>query len=140
MSQPKIGNRLVIPTKEAEKLVSLAGAVYLRECPCRLEKQVCPREKWEVCLLFGQASEEDRLKARAITPDEALQIVRIAAGRGDIRQNFYLEGAHPHEPCNCCSCCCVPLQEAQERGDYVEQLHSAYVAVTDAALCTACGS
>jgi Pyruvate/2-oxoacid:ferredoxin oxidoreductase delta subunit len=140
LSEPEIVNRLVIPTNEAERLVSQAGTVYLRECPCRLEKQVCPREKWEVCLLFEQASEEDRRKARAITPDEAVQIVRMAAGRGDIHQIFYVEGAHPHELCNCCSCCCFPLREAQERGNYAEQLHCAYVSVTDNDLCTACGS
>jgi Pyruvate/2-oxoacid:ferredoxin oxidoreductase delta subunit len=140
VGEPEIVNRLVIPTQEAERLVAGAAAVYLRTCPCRLEMQVCPREKWEVCLLFEQASEEDRRKAKAITADEAVQIVRMAAGRGDIHQVFYVEGAPPHELCNCCSCCCFPLREAKERGDYAEQLHCAYVTVTDGDLCTACGT
>jgi MinD superfamily P-loop ATPase len=51
-----------------------------------------------------------------------------------------MEGAHPHELCNCCNCCCFPLREAKEKGDYAEQLRCGYVAATDPVLCTACGS
>ena len=141
MSEPEGTNRLIIPPKEAEKLVARVAQVYLRECPCRIDMQVCPREKWEVCLLFEHAPEGDRQKARAITADEAVRLVRMVAERGDIHQVFYYQdGARPYELCNCCTCCCFPLREAKEKGDYAEQLHSGYVAVTDAELCTGCGS
>ena len=56
-------DRLIIPPQEAEKLVAQATQVYLRECPCRIDMQVCPREKWEVCLLFEHAPESDRQQA-----------------------------------------------------------------------------
>jgi ferredoxin len=140
LSEPDNVNRLIIPTHEAERLVSAAAAVYLRECPCRLEMQVCPRGTLEVCLMFETASEEERGKCRRIAPDEAVQIIRMAAGRGDIHQIFYVEGMLPHEMCNCCACCCFPLREAKAMGNYPEQLHSAYVAITDGDLCTACGT
>jgi len=141
VSEPEIENRLIIPSKEAEKLVAQAGKVYLRECPCRAEMQVCPREKWEVCMLFEHASEQDRQQARAIAADEAVRIVRMTTERGDIHQVFYLQdGARPLELCNCCTCCCFPLREAKGKGNYAEQLRCGYVAVTDAALCSGCGS
>jgi hypothetical protein len=45
VNEPEIVNRLVIPPEEAERLVAQAGQVYLRECPCRSQGQVCPCEK-----------------------------------------------------------------------------------------------
>jgi Pyruvate/2-oxoacid:ferredoxin oxidoreductase delta subunit len=141
LSEAEIVDRLVIPLVEAERLASRAGKVYLRECPCRAEIQACQRENWEVCMLFEPASEEDRRKARLITTEEAVRILRMTAGRGDIHQLFYFQdGAVPFELCNCCSCCCVPLRKAKEKGDYAEQLRSRYVAVTDAERCVACGT
>ena len=139
MNEPQVIHRLIIPAAEAEKLVAQAGQVYLRECPCRLDMQICPREKWEVCLLFEHASKEDRQKARAITTDEAVRIVKMTAARGDIHQVFYFEdGARPYELCNCCDCCCFPLREMQERNNYAEELRSDYIAVTNKDLCIGC--
>jgi electron transport complex protein RnfB len=141
MSDPVTVNRLIIPPEEAEKLVAQASPVYLRECPCRSQVQTCPRNKWEVCLLFEHASEQDRRQARVITPDEAASIVRMTTARGDIHQVFYFQaGARPYELCNCCTCCCFPLREAKEKGDYAHELHTGYLAITDAQLCTGCGS
>jgi ferredoxin len=141
MSEPEGTHRLIIPPEEAESLVARAAQVYLRECPCRIDMQVCPREKWEVCLLFEHAPEADRQQAKAITADEAVRIVRMTTGRGDVHQLFYYrDGARPYELCNCCTCCCFPLREAKEKGNYAEQLRSGYVAVTDAELCAGCGS
>jgi ferredoxin len=136
-----IVNRLIIPPAEAEKLVTQAKQVYLRECPCRLKIAACPREKWEVCLLFEHASEENRRQAKPISKAEAIRIVRMTSERGNIHQVFYFqEGERPYELCNCCTCCCRPLQEARDKGDgYQDQLHCGYVAVTDAGLCTGCG-
>ena len=114
MDEPEVVNRLIIPPEEAERLVAQAGEVYLRECPCRLEVQECPREKWEVCMLFEHASEKDRQQAKAISADEALQIVRMTTERGDIHQVFFDKGTRPFELCNCCICCCFPLREAKD--------------------------
>lgn len=140
MREPEIVHHLIVPPEEAEKLVAQAGKVYLRECLCRQEVQACPREKWEVCLLFEHASAEERQQAREITVDEALRIVRMTAERGDIHQiGYFQDGARPFELCNCCTCCCFVLREVKERGNYTERLRCRYVAITDAALCTGCG-
>jgi len=141
LSETVIVNGLIIPSVEAEKLVSQAGNVYLRNCPCRSHMRVCPREKWEVCMLFEYASEKDRRRAKPISIEQAVQIVRMTTERGGIHQVFYFQdGDRPFELCNCCTCCCYPLREAKEKGDnYKGQLHSGYVAITDEELCIGCG-
>lgn len=135
-------HRLIIPPQEAEKLVAQAGTVYLRNCPCRSQMQICPSEKWDVCILFEHASEQARQLAKPISTDEALRIVRMTTQRGDIHQVFYFQnGGRPFELCNCCTCCCHPLREAKERGDHFEgQLQSGYIATTDAESCIGCGT
>jgi ferredoxin len=146
MSEPEVVKRLIIPPQEAEKLVAQAGKIYLRDCPCRARAQVCPREKWEVCLLFEHASAEERQEAKEITLEEALRIVRMTTGRGDMHQVFYfapkrgdLDGARPYELCNCCTCCCFPLRKVKAQGNYAQELRCDYLAITDAALCVGCG-
>jgi ferredoxin len=136
-----IVNRLIIPPTEAEKLVAEAGEAYLRDCPCRVQMKLCPREEWEVCLLFTHASEEDRQGAKRITVDQALQIVKQTTARGQIHQVFYFqEGDRPFELCNCCTCCCFPLREEKAKGDlFKDQLRSDYFAETDPASCIGCG-
>lgn len=142
MSEAGIVNRLIIPPGEAEKLVSQAGRIYLRDCPCRSEVKMCTAEKWEVCLLFDGSSEADRLSAKPISSAEALQVIKMTTRRGDIHQMFYSpDDEQLSEICNCCTCCCRPLHEARELGDgYQSQLHSRYIAATDAELCIGCGT
>ena len=141
MSEEVIVHRLIIPPEEAEKLVLGAGDVYLRDCPCRTQMKKCPPEKWEVCMLFEHASEEDRQKSKWISTEEALRIVKMTSARGDIHQVFYFdEGQRPFELCNCCTCCCYPLREAkEENNNFKGQLRSGYIALTDPDLCMACG-
>ena len=140
MRESEIVHHLIVPPEEAEKLVTQADKVYLRECLCRQEVQACPREKWEVCLLFEHAPEQDLQQAREITVDEALRIVKLTTERGDIHQiGYFQDGVRPFEICNCCTCCCFVLREAKEKGSYAERLRCGYVAITDAALCTGCG-
>jgi ferredoxin len=141
VSEAEVTCRLIIPPAAAEQLVTHIGPVYLRECPCRAKAQICPREKWEVCMLFEHASLPDRQAARLIAPAAAAEIVRRAADRGEVFQVFYFEaGARPYELCLCCLCCCFPLREMIEQGKYAEQARSGYIACADTARCTGCGA
>jgi len=139
--EEKIVKQLVIPPHEAQKLVSQAGPVYLRECPCRLEMKNCSPDKWDVCLLFETASEEDRQRATLISTKDAVEIIKKTTDRGEIHQVFYFEeGDRPFELCNCCDCCCYPMREARDKGDNFNSMqHSNYVAVTDPESCVGCG-
>lgn len=141
MSNEEVVNRLIIPPEEAIQLVSRIGTVYLRDCPCRAQMQICSKDKWEVCLLFEHAPEEELLEARLISTEEAIRVIRATTARGDIHQLFYFaDGERPYELCNCCTCCCYPLREEKEKGNhYQDQLRSGYIAMTDASLCNECG-
>ena len=141
MNKNDVVNRLIIPPGIAEKIVAQAGNVYLRNCPCRSKMQKCSKDEWEICMLFDNASEEDRQQAKLLPTDEAMNIVRMSIERGDIHQAFYFnEGERIYELCNCCTCCCSPLRKEKEKGeDFQGQLQSGYIAVTDDDKCIGCG-
>lgn len=132
---------MIIPPDKAWEIVSSAGKAYLRECPCRVLAQNCPRDTWEVCLLFENASQEELRGTRPISTAEALSILETAAGRRAIHNLFYTHhGQKVTEICSCCTCCCRPLRRMKAEGNYSTQLRSEYVAVTDPELCIGCGS
>ncbi len=133
-------NRVIIPPAVAQDIVARASRVYLRECGCRAKEQACPRDAWEVCLLFEAAPQADRQNARLLTTGEALSILKTTARRRVIHQLFYTQTSQQiTEICNCCTCCCFPLREMKQAGNYTDQLRTGYVAVTDAAQCDHCG-
>ena len=134
-------DRIVIPPAKAREIAGQADKIYVRDCPCRAQRQLCPRDTWEVCLLFESASDEELKGARPISADEALSILEATAERKVIYNLFYTHsGRKVTELCSCCSCCCEPLRRVKEESSYSEQLRSHYVAVTDPTLCVGCGS
>ena len=134
-------DRMIISPSQAEEIVSKAGRIHVRDCPCRAQEQLCPRDTWEVCLLFEHASPEDLQGARRITPGEALSILRTTSERQAIYNLFSTrDGKRVTELCSCCTCCCHPLNQMREQGRYGEQIRSEYVAVTDTARCVGCGA
>ncbi len=74
-------DRVVIPPAVAFEIMARADTVYVRDCVCRTREQRCPRDTWEVCLLFDHADPADLQQARPITTDEALAILRTTAAR-----------------------------------------------------------
>src|SRR5512139_1434258 len=134
-------DRIIIPAAQAFEIVSRASKVYVRECPCRALAQKCPRDTWEGCLLFEHAAPDDRQGAKPISTAEALSILKATVERRSIYNLFYTRADRVvTELCNCCTCCCRPLQHMKAEGDYREQLRSEYVAVTDPTLCVGCGT
>ena len=84
---------IIVPPAMAPEIVRTAKEVYLRDCPCRARQQACPRDTWEVCLLFEHAAADDRRDARSITTGEALALLRTTGERGAIYQVFYTEAS-----------------------------------------------
>jgi Na+-translocating ferredoxin:NAD+ oxidoreductase subunit B len=133
-------DRLIIPPAQAREVVRRGGKVYVRECPCRVLAQNCPRDTWEVCLLFEDASQGYLQNARSISTDEALSILQTIAARRAICNLFYTHTNRAvTEICSCCTCCCRPLRRIKDEKNYGKLLRSEYVVVTDPDLCTGCG-
>jgi ferredoxin len=134
-------NHLIIPPDRAQEVLQFAGDIYLRDCDCRVEEQNCPKNEWEVCLLFEHAPHEDLYESRKISPREAEEILKITSQRNVVYTLFFTEEGHQlTELCSCCTCCCHPIRDKKQEGDYQEYLRSNYVAVTDEDLCIGCGA
>lgn len=132
--------RMIIPPVVAQKIVTKKNCIYLRKCPCRVSKRLCPPDVWEVCLLFGDASHENLLEGRLITQQEALSVLQRMATYKAINNLFFRpETGEITELCSCCTCCCKPLQRLKENENYAEEIRGGYIAITDELLCSGCG-
>jgi len=133
-------SHLIIPPAAAPEVLTQMGAIFLRDCVCRVRQANCPPENWEVCLLFDYAPEDALQDARLISLEEALNVLKTTARRAAIYTLFFTEqGRKPTELCSCCTCCCAPLRKKVEEKNYSQYLRSEYVAFTDTEACLACG-
>ncbi|MFC1532495.1 ATP-binding protein [Thermodesulfobacteriota bacterium] len=140
MCESSMVDRIIIPPKKAYEIVQQERDIFVRDCICRSRKQLCPKDTWEVCMLFENASKEDLQDAHPITNEEALSILVTAIEGRAVNNMFYTHTDHRiTEICSCCTCCCRPLHRMRDEGNYSDQLRSEYVAVTDTALCVGCG-
>jgi ferredoxin len=130
---------IVIPFSEASALVARANRVYVKDCVCRVRVQACTLDV-DVCLHFEGAPAGDLEDARPITSQEAQAILERTAKWDAIYQLFYYPSSRRvTEICSCCGCCCFPLRELREEGNYGEQRRTGYMAVTDEETCVGCG-
>ncbi len=131
---------VIVPPDIAMKALTEAGDVYLRECPCRIKKGNCKQDDKEICLLFGDASEEELKGAHLIPKDQAVSILERTRKRGDINQLFYKKDTKRYtEICSCCTCCCSILEDMEKKGDFTHFKSSGYLVKTDPDTCTLCG-
>jgi Na+-translocating ferredoxin:NAD+ oxidoreductase subunit B len=133
--------RIIIPPEEAKKILRRTEKIYLRNCPCRVSTGSCSTNQLDVCMLFDGASQDDLLEGHSISQREALLIMEDIAASRLIHNLFYNhDTGELVELCNCCTCCCEPLHDLKENGDYDRQIRSEYIAVTDELLCKGCGT
>ena len=158
----------VIPTEQARRLVQVREPVaavvpeqvlpfpiardlvldhpdhiVVLDCPCRVAREN-PCLPLDVCLIVGEPFASFVLthhpdRARAITADEAVDILEAEAARGHVHHAFFKEAmaGRFYAICNCCTCCCGAIS-AQRRGIPM-LVSSGYLAEIDAGLCAACG-
>ncbi|MCX7750265.1 MAG: 4Fe-4S binding protein [Candidatus Bipolaricaulota bacterium] len=159
----------VVPTSAAEGLVTLRVNVELRdlekvipyatardivlrgpdrivalECPCRAARDE-PCLPLDVCLIVGEpfasfVADHHPRRARWITQDEAVTILRAERDRGHVHHAFFKDAmlGRFYAICNCCPCCCGAMQAWRHGTPMLAP--SGYVASLDAALCRGCGA
>ena len=134
----------VIPYKRARDIVlQNPERIAVLECPCRAVREN-PCQPMDVCLIVGEPFvsfilEHHPDKSRAITQEEAVDILRAEDKRGHVHHAFFKEALleRYYAICNCCECCCGAMQ-AQRNG--IPMLcSSGYVASIDAETCKQCG-
>ena len=135
----------VIPYKRARDLIlHNPDHIVALECPCRSVREQ-PCLPLDVCLIVGEPfasfilEHHGPVKARAITQQEALNILEEENQRGHVAHAFFKDAMLDrfYAICNCCSCCCGAMQ-AQRNGTPM-LASSGYVCRLDEQNCVNCG-
>lgn len=130
------------PYESAADIVKNAKAWGVLECICRKQKALigdpCDHPL-EVCMSLNQkpGAYDNRSYIRALTLDEALETLEIAAEAGLVHSvsNDQRGGSYI---CNCCTCSCGILRGISELGIANSVAQSAFINVVDEDLCIAC--
>lgn len=158
MFPPGIGLMRVIPIESAiEGNTHRASyeevSTYLNQntvfscspCSCRTDREVmgegCGHLKEDMCIQLGAGAEYyiRTGRARAITREEAFDIIRRAEENGLMHQIPNIDGSgKTHAICNCCGCGCLSLRTGAMYKN-TDMLRSNYVSRVDKEKCVACG-
>jgi len=134
----------VIPYAKARDIVLRNPEIIVAlDCPCRSAADN-PCLPLDVCLIVGEPFASFMLehhpdRARRISMDEAVAILKAEDERGHAHHAFFKDAmlGRFYAICNCCSCCCGAMQ-AHRRG--VPMLASSgHVCRVDAQACIGCG-
>lgn len=148
----KIGREVSVTAPETVVPYQLARDIVLKnpdhivvfDCPCRAARKN-PCSPMDVCMVMGEpfasmVMEHNGKRARRVTPDEAVAILKAENARGHVHHAFFKELVlgRFYAICNCCSCCCAAMA-AQKNG--VGMLApSGYVVQVDVDACVGCGN
>jgi electron transport complex protein RnfB len=133
----------IFPYERATELLEGAKSWGVRDCICRVQRRLIGKgcdHPVENCLVFAPVegafdhSEVDR----AITKEEALQILREAEEAGLVHSTGNFRDRH-YYICNCCTCCCGILRGVAEFGIPTAVARSDFRTVVDADACVGCG-
>ena len=110
MNETEAVIHIIIPPEQAPAILQQVEDIYLRDCVCRVREQNCPKDMWEVCLLFEHAPQNDLDESKKIPIAEAEELLKITSQRNAIFTLFFTEKKHQiTELSSCCTCCCSPL-------------------------------
>ena len=133
----------VMPYERAEEIVRRHRRLAVAPCICRREQRMtghgCDRPL-ETCLVFGGAANFylHNGMARAISPEEALDILKLADEAGLVLQPGNSKAAS--NICTCCGCCCGVLRTLKRHPAPASLVSSPFVATADPAVCVGCGT
>jgi len=133
----------IYPYEQATELIENAKAWGVRDCICRVQQKLigkgCDRPL-EVCMAFAPVEGvfDHSEITRAITKEEALDILRLTEEAGLVHSPGNFRDGHNYI-CNCCTCCCGVLRSVAEFSIPTAIASSGFVAVVDVELCAGCG-
>ncbi len=133
----------VLPFDALAQMLEETSFMAVGHCPCRqigkYTGEGCDRPT-ERCMHFGSLGRYmvEMGKARELTKDEALEMLKSATEEGLIHVCDNVEGTL-HTICNCCPCCCGFFRVRSQRG-LETYARSNYVAYVEADDCIGCGT
>jgi NADPH-dependent glutamate synthase beta subunit-like oxidoreductase/NAD-dependent dihydropyrimidine dehydrogenase PreA subunit len=131
--------------EEVSKYLNESTIFSVSDCACRTSREAmgegCGHLKEDMCIQLDHAAEYyiKTGRGRAITREEAIEIIRVAEENGLMHSipNFDGEG-HTHAICNCCGCGCFSMRLAN-MWENPDMIRSNYVSEIDTDKCVACG-
>jgi NAD-dependent dihydropyrimidine dehydrogenase PreA subunit/DNA-binding Lrp family transcriptional regulator len=143
-----VGEAIQVPTEvmayeRAEELVQAQDRFTVAPCICRREKRLAGEgcdKPLETCLSFGMGAEfyQRNGLGRAISKDEALEILRQAETAGLVLQPA--NGKDAHFICACCGCCCGVLRSVKRYPNPASLVSTPFVAELNLETCQGCGT
>ena len=139
------GNPQAVDFEKLSYYLDKYDVYSVSDCSCRASRRImgdgCGHLEQDMCLHLGPAAEyyADTGKARYVTKEEALEIIKRAEDNGLMHSMPNI-----HEPgesdsiCNCCACSCFGLRVGLMYGAR-DAISSNYVAQIDESKCVACG-
>ncbi|MEG1165541.1 MAG: FAD-dependent oxidoreductase [Oscillospiraceae bacterium] len=130
--------------EEVESILNKNTLFAVADCSCRRARRImgegCGHLEQDMCIQLGKGAEYyiRTGKAREITREEALEIIKKAEENGLMHQIPNIDGGETHAICNCCACSCFSLRN----GIYFnspDMIRSNYVSEIDKEKCVACG-
>ena len=132
----------IMPYEQAQELIRRQKKLWVAPCICRTEHKLVGEgcgKLVEACLIFGSGAYyyEHRGVGRAITQEEALEIIRQADEQGLVLQPSAAEKVI--NICCCCGDCCQVLKTLKRHPRPAELASTPFVAVADPEVCIGCG-
>ena len=139
-------NSKVIEHDSLRQIIRSMDPIAVIPCPCRLQhskagkrSKDCPAGDKSFCLSLGGMAQSiiKSGQGKAVSKEEALEIIDDAARAGLVHNTTELPGSMAI--CNCCPCCCILLHTVAK--GFPELLEkSGFLPVLDQEACTGCGS
>jgi ferredoxin len=135
------GKQKILDLAAAERLLRSARVISLGNCGCRTRMKRCDAPL-DVCLCMDKEAEDliNNGDAKAISVDEALNVLRRSHEAGLVHLTFTNRGdLKPWVICSCCSCCCHALSSIVRFNIPEALTESERVASQDKEECNDCG-
>jgi Na+-translocating ferredoxin:NAD+ oxidoreductase subunit B len=131
----------IMDYEQVENIIKSQSKILVAPCICRKEHEIMENgcgKLMEACLIFGSGAYmyESRNIGRAISCDEALDIVKKAVNQGLVPQPS--NAKKPINICLCCDCCCQILKNIKNFEAPAKIVHSNFQAFVDEDECSGC--
>lgn len=138
-------NRHAVTSDQLSKYIEEAWSIAVTDCSCRRTRRImgegCGHLEQDMCIMLNKSA-DFHIKTghgRAITKDEAYEILRRAEENGLIHELSNIDGTGQVSGiCNCCECSCLSLRGGRLFNTSA-MLKSNYRAQVDREKCVACG-
>jgi ferredoxin len=135
----------VLNLNSVKNYIDKATRLSVKDCVCRTKRKNCDHPL-ETCLQLNDAADANiaKEKAREITKEEAVKIVKMAHEAGLVPMAYTRTDTPKPEGvnyiCNCCSCSCSVWGATLKLGKNAHLVKSIATTLTDAVTCTSCGA